>query len=307
MKLNQIKNRIEYALNSISPVNNSLKAVTIDAILEFIFIFLFVVIFKPYVINDLSITSIIQVAIITAFVFSFFSWVYNNLTLKKIVVSKWTYKKDIVRYSKLVFVTGTIFMGYAYYALHYIYANEITSLVNNFFIVGFLYISAISFVIYFFLKFSAYFNANLQFIQEDKKEINDEKQMKFVFHGKNNGEVVETTVENLIYVQATGHYLNFFLKKENNVEVKIIRNSLNTIIKKTGKNNNLFQCHRSYIVNLNMVSKIEGNSQKAVLMLNNSNSRKIPITRQNYKHLKKRYTFGEKINSFNENNYLEVV
>ncbi|WP_227807504.1 LytTR family transcriptional regulator DNA-binding domain-containing protein [Lutibacter profundi] len=40
-----------------------------------------------------------------------------------------------------------------------------------------------------------------------------------------------------------------------------MRNSFNNISDKLKQHSNLFKCHRSFIVNLNKVIKIEGNSQ----------------------------------------------
>lgn len=55
------------------------------------------------------------------------------------------------------------------------------------------------------------------------------------------------------------------------------------------QHSNLFKCHRS----LNKVIKIEGNSQKATLKLNNNKVEIIPISRENYKYLKRKNAFGE--------------
>ena len=293
-------------LNSISPISTSRKDILVAAIAEFVFIFLVVFILKPYVIKELSESSVLQVALIAAFIFSFFSWVYYA-NYNVIDLRKWTYKKDIIRYLKVLTFTATIFMSYAYYALHFIYTSEITVVVNNFIITGFLYILFLGLIFYFFAKFIDYVrfskNTNLNLVNEEK--VIDK--ISIIFYGKNNNEFVKTKLTNIIYIQSVGHYIQFYLKSKNEVKVKIIRNSFSSIIKKADNYNSLFQCHRSYIVNLNMITKIEGNSQKAVLILNNDEINKIPISRENYKNLKKSYSFGENLKAIKENNYLEVV
>jgi len=303
----QIKNKIESILDSISPVNTNLSAITIDAILEFIFIFLFVVIFKPYVINELSSNSVVQVALTTALIFSFFSWLYYVVFYRTININQWTYKKDIIRYLKTLIITASIFMCYAYYALIFIYASEIKTSIANFFTVGILYISAIGVIFYFFLKFTTYLSLQMQLIQEANNATQKVKPTSFVFCGKNNGEVVKATLENLIYIQSMGHYLNFFLKnKENNVEVLVIRNSINEVKNRIANCKSMFQCHRSFIVNKKMIISIEGNSQKAFLTFANTKN-KVPISRENYKLIKNTYALRENKQSFNENNHLKAI
>ncbi|AMC11460.1 hypothetical protein Lupro_09365 [Lutibacter profundi] len=167
-------------------------------------------ILKPYVIQNLSVISTIEVSFISAFIFSFFSWVYfintNNIDLKK-----WTYKKDIIRYLKVLSFTAIIFMCYVYYALHFVYISEITVDVDNFLIIGFLYVFFIGMFFYFFAKFMDYlkFSKNLT-LDLLTKELEIVEQPSLIFYGKNKNEFIKTKVSNILYIQTIGHYINFF-------------------------------------------------------------------------------------------------
>ncbi|MCF6182499.1 LytTR family DNA-binding domain-containing protein [Lutibacter sp.] len=289
------KNKLHLFLNSICPVSIKFGFIVKDSILEFIFIFLFVFIFKPYVIIDLSLKSLSQVSFITAFIFSFFSWVYNILTYKKINLKSWTFKKDIIRYAKAFILNTLIYLSWAYYAVHFIYQNEISSSVNLF-SVGLFYIIPIGVIIYFFSRFIFFLNLNFSENNQilfNKLKVNSKKEQVLIY-GKNKEEVVKIDLESLLFIKSIGHYIKIVLLNEDNkVEVKIIRNSLNNVAKDIIEHNKLFQCHRSYIINLNMIKKIEGNSQKAVLIVDKCKE-SIPLSRKNYKYLKEKYAFSEK-------------
>lgn len=261
-----------------------------DSFFEFVFVFLFIIIFRPYLMNELSISSLFEVAFKSAFIFGFLNWIYTIIE-KDIDLNNWTYKKDIVRFCKRLLFTGVIFLIYTYYAINYIYYNEINFPINNYYLVSTSYILVIGMLFYFIEKFFAFVRAQLQKSSEDEFIADNQ----LIFFGKNKNEFVETTIQNLVYIQSMGHYLKFYLKCEinNKVEVQIIRNSTNSIKEETGKLKDLFKCHRSYVINVNEIKSIEGNSQKALLVLKRVKD-KIPISRDSYKILKECYAVNEK-------------
>lgn len=307
MNPHQINTRINDYLYSISPISTSRKDITYGVILEFFLIFIFIALFKPYIIRELSTISILEVAFASAIICSFFSWLYA-INTNSINIKTWTYKKDIIRFYKRLLFVATIYLTYVYVALHYFYNNEITLPINNFIFNSLLYIFFIGTLIYFFSKFIDHLKfSTLGIAPKLTSKIYTKPEVPILFFGKNQEEFVEATLKNIIYIQSVGHYINFYLIYENTEEIKVetIRNSLNNIMCEINKHSNLFQCHRSFIVNLNKVNRIEGNSQKANIVINNNSS--IPISRENYKHLKKSYSFNENNYSFDEKGNLEVV
>ena len=308
MNPHQVNTKINYYLNSISPICTSRKDITYGVVLEFFLIFIFIVLFKPYIIRELSTLSTLEVAFTSAIICSFFSWLYaintNSINLKT-----WTYKKDIIRFYKRLLFVAIIYLTYAYVAFHYLYNSEIALPVKGFTINSSLYIFFIGTLIYFFSKFIDHLKfSTLEKAPKLTSKIYTKPEVPILFFGKNKEEFVKATLKNIIYIQSVGHYINFHLTFENTDEIKIetIRNSLNNIMNEVNKHANLFQCHRSFIVNLSWIKKIEGNSQKAILLLKKDIIH-IPISRENYKYLKERYSFSENDYSFNEKYYLETV
>lgn len=253
-----------------------------DSFFEFVFVFVFIIVFRPYLMSQLSISSLFEVAFTSAFIFGFFNWVYTILE-NETDLNDWTYKKDTIRCCKRLLFTGAIFLGYTYYSIKYIYYNEINFPIKNYYLVSASYILVIAMLFYFIEKFLAFVRVQPETLTSDKILMDTP----ISFFGKNKNELIETSIQNLICIQSMGHYLKFYLKSEINdtVEIQIIRNSINNIKEETENFKSLFRCHRSYIINLDEIKNIEGNSQKALIELKMIKD-KIPISRGSYKFLK---------------------
>ena len=261
-----------------------------DSFFECLFVFVFLIVFRPYLMSQLSVNSLFEVAFISAFIFGFFNWVYTILE-KDIDLNTWTYKKDIIRFCKRLLFTGAIFLVFTYYAINYIYYNEIIFPIKNYYLVSTSYILIVAMLFYFIEKFLVFVRVQPKTLALNK--ILTDKPI--VFLGKNKNELIETSIQNLICIQSMGHYLKFYLKSEisDTIEVQISRNSIHKIKEETENFKSLFRCHRSYIINVNEIKNIEGNSQKALIKLK-SIKEKIPISRDSYKFLKKNsYTICE--------------
>lgn len=63
--------------------------------------------------------------------------------------------------------------------------------------------------------------------------------------------------KNLLFIKSEGNYIKVYFKKDN-IEIKMIRNTLTSV---AGIVPDFFSPHRSYLVNLNNINRIGGNSQ----------------------------------------------
>jgi hypothetical protein len=91
-------------------------------------------------------------------------------------------------------------------------------------------------------------------------------------------ENLELDINKLIYVKVDGNYLDLFIKSEEGLEKKMIRQSLKTLSNQLQNYPHIFQCHRSYLVNLSQVQKVSGNAQGFSLSLYNDTV-SIPVSR----------------------------
>ncbi|WP_282085575.1 LytR/AlgR family response regulator transcription factor [Aquimarina algiphila] len=87
----------------------------------------------------------------------------------------------------------------------------------------------------------------------------------------------------LIYVSSLDNYVQFYyLDDDKKTHKKIIRNTLSNV-QDTG--NFLTRIHRSYLVNINYIKQINGNSQKSTLSLDYLEEQ-LPVSKSQYKNIK---------------------
>lgn len=81
--------------------------------------------------------------------------------------------------------------------------------------------------------------------------------------------------ESFLFAQADGNYTNIFCKDNKRNMLRISLNSLETQL----LSKNLFRCHRSFLVNLKQVERVEGNAQGLKLWLQ-ENAFVVPVSRK---------------------------
>ena len=85
-----------------------------------------------------------------------------------------------------------------------------------------------------------------------------------------------------IYAEADGNYVVFYLNINNQIQKKIIRNSINTIAQQLSSIPYLIRTHRGFIVNVKQVISQKGNTLGYRLKLGGIDDI-IPVSRQNAK------------------------
>ena len=106
----------------------------------------------------------------------------------------------------------------------------------------------------------------------------------------------ELDISKLLYVKVDGNYLDLFIKYEEGLEKKIIRQSLKTLSNQLQNYPHIFQSHRSYLVNLTFVESVSGNAQGFSLKLTDIASC-IPVSRSQVKDFRQRFSKPIDINA----------
>ncbi len=233
-----IKNNFLYRLDAISPISTEQKHINISAVYEFIFIFLFLIILKPFYFSYVSILSAIKITFFTTFIFIGFSWLYYSYTAKKINFATWTYLEDIKRFFIALLLSTLIYFFYSYFAIEYFYKEELIKnnwdFERNTFVELIPYILFIGIIAYILLKFVDYMkftnHSNLEAYknsQENKLEkivfdknlnpdylIQKEKPDKKIIklYGKNKDEEVIMNLNDFLYLESFGHYIKVYSK-----------------------------------------------------------------------------------------------
>ncbi|MFO7828852.1 MAG: LytTR family DNA-binding domain-containing protein [Bacteroidales bacterium] len=65
----------------------------------------------------------------------------------------------------------------------------------------------------------------------------------------------------LVLIRAANNYIEVFWKEKNGIKNQMIRTSLKNAEELLKEHNFIFKCHRSYMVNINFIDKIEGSVQ----------------------------------------------
>jgi hypothetical protein len=71
---------------------------------------------------------------------------------------------------------------------------------------------------------------------------------------------VQIEVDNLIYVEALGNYVNIVYER-NGIKKATIRETINNIEQKISPSEMIYKSHRSYLVNLHYISNVTGDAQ----------------------------------------------
>lgn len=124
-------------------------------------------------------------------------------------------------------------------------------------------------------------------IQENKshppEKRPDNHLVKFV--AENNKDYFEAHPSSIISISSHENYVEFIFKKDNKVQKVLLRSALGRIEEMLSGHPDFFRCHRAFIINLNKIKSVEGNSQGYRLQMEEINE-PIPVARPKNKVLK---------------------
>lgn len=107
-----------------------------------------------------------------------------------------------------------------------------------------------------------------------------------VLSDENQKDQVKLSLANILYIVAADNYVEVNWKNGDKTAKKLLRITLKRIYEPLKKYNNIFRCHRAFIVNLNNVKFVKGNSQGLKLIFENIEL-KIPVARRYVEQLKR--------------------
>ena len=91
--------------------------------------------------------------------------------------------------------------------------------------------------------------------------------------------------DQILFIESEGNYVKVHYRDGEEVKYEMIRSTMKSI-EDLISDKVLFRCHRAFIVNLDYVQKVEGNSQGYILEMEYSNDQ-IPVSRSYVKPFKK--------------------
>lgn len=147
---------------------------------------------------------------------------------------------------------------------------------------------AVGVIPYFFMQTILHFRKlkkNEESAGELTRELTTERgqsgktsQMTFHLYGENESDVLELNISQLLYIQSAGNYIEVVYQDGQHISKSLLRSTLSNAESSLMEFDHMFRCHRTYLVNLESVSKIIGNSQGYRLVLS-ADVDPIPVAR----------------------------
>lgn len=118
-----------------------------------------------------------------------------------------------------------------------------------------------------------------------KTEVQTQPKVKLTFFSKEQNKAFEFNRDDILYIQSQDNYIKITFLVEDILNNKLIRSTLSQVEEDIKiVESNIFRCHNSYIVNMDYVDKIKGNSAKCFIRLKNT-SNEIPVSRKYYNQI----------------------
>lgn len=255
-----------------------------------VFIFIILSVFKPFNINipDTNMTLIrLLVSLISVISLFTFFFIVTRLFPTFFNENTWTVYKHFLTILSVILLTS-IFRWLMINFFSNSEENSITLLQIIKYSFSFSFFPVL-FYIYLDEKyhFNKYKKGSEEILQVKKNIIvNNPKKIvdrKISIYASNNKDNLTFKVSDLAYVTSESNYACFFIKNEDKVKEYILRIPLKTVESNLKDFNQIFRCHKSYLVNTSYIDEISGNARGYYFRLKNVKI-SIPISR---KHTKK--------------------
>lgn len=245
-----------------------------------IFYFLFLYIFEPFGLYNLS--GSYKLKIISLYVFSgLLISVIHLFWLQNIIIKKYTLRNTILWISWITFLTS----------ISSSIINDIISNQGRFHIEGFIVYMGIIFgttiipmsllILWHYIytikkqiKISSQINKKIL----EKSEISNGTET-ITIEASNKRENISLLINNFLYITSADNYIDVYYLEGNAIKHNLLRNTLSNIEKQTSNNRSIHRCHKSYIVNMSKIDSVLGNASGYKINLKNTDLL-IPISRK---------------------------
>jgi hypothetical protein len=257
-----------------------------------LFVSIFLIIFKPFGASNINQTARIWILAGyggVTFIILIVNLIGVPLLFKKeFAESNWTLGRQILWLCWILFTIG---LGNYFYSRTFFSLN--ISLLKGLLLMQFVTVSVGIFpiVLISIITYNRLLRKNLlqaldldaQISMKSKNESTERRLLLYAENEKNN---LDLTDNQLIYISSEGNYSTVYYKHESQIKKTVMRSTLKRMEDQVKINPNLFRCHRAFIVNMQHIEKINGNSQGLQLKL--TGDFEVPVSRNFAKELKER-------------------
>lgn len=266
------------------PFNDDLKHNTKIIFFTSIGVLIFLILFQPFEISTLPVKEkyyfILGLAVITFLSLSLNLLIIPSLFPKKFNSGQWNIKKEIFWNIWILF---TILGGY------FLLNNYIGVVKLNFDLVIKLVLTAvIPITVLIIVNHNRILRFHLKLADELNKKLKENKSIQekiIYFISDYQKDSLAIKVSSLVLIRSANNYIEVFWKEGDIIKSQMVRCSMFSAEEILKEHKFVIKCHRSYMININFIDKIEGNSQGYKLYFENLNIT-IPVSKNAVSKLK---------------------
>lgn len=261
------------------PFNDDLKHNTRIIFILSIGVALLLLIFQPFEISEFTLKEKIYTVMGIGLV-TFISLSFNLLFLpsyfpKLFIFDKWNIKKEILWNSWILLTISTGFFLY----------NELSGFSGFDFsfitIIKTILLSMIPISVLISINQDRMLRLNIKSASELTEKIRQKKVMKqkeITIESEYQKGSLTLKVMSILFIRSAGNYIEIFWEDEKEVKNQMIRVSLKKTEELLSEYDFIFKCHRSHLVNMNKIAKVEGNYQGYKIFLTGFDD-PVPVSR----------------------------
>jgi LytTr DNA-binding domain len=263
--------------NNPYPFSDDLKHNTKIIFFTSLGVFAFLFLFQPFDINSLPIKDkyylLTGLSGITFLALSLNLLLIPSLFPNKFTSEGWNIKKEILWNLWILF---TILIGY------FFFTNALGAMKFGFnMVIKLLLTAVIPISVLIIVNHNKMLRSHLKLADELSKKLRENKliQEKIIyFNSDYQKDSLAINVSLLLFIRSANNYIEVFWKEANAIKNQMVRCSMVYAEEILKEHKFIFKCHRSFIVNINYIDKIEGNSEGYRLFFENVNF-PIPVSK----------------------------
>ncbi|HNW99467.1 MAG TPA: LytTR family DNA-binding domain-containing protein [Bacteroidales bacterium] len=255
-------------LNKSYPYNDDLKYNSIIIFFISIGVFLFLFLFQPFNISSLETRDkyylMLGLCLITFLALTINLLFFPSIFPRMFSNTKWDIKREILWN---VWILFTISSGY------YLFCKKIGILVFGYnLVIALLLVAVFPISALIIINHSRILRLHLNFATELNKKLQESKHIeeKIVhFDSDYQKDSLSIKVSLILFIRSANNYIEVFWKENGTVKSQLVRCSLTKAEEILKEDKFIFKCHRSYLANIKLIEKVEGNLQGYKLFFEN--------------------------------------
>lgn len=252
-----------------------------------VFVFIFLVVFKPFEIQNLTTSQWLYFAYLAG---------YGAITSLSVLImiegigrllpnvfseKNWKIKHEVTFVVSLISLITVFNYFYTVLISDLPFSSE-TFVFMLFATVSVSFFPAVSFVMFRYVRNMRQYSRPSTVLSLERKE---EIKREFIeLFAENQRDSVTLSPENLLFIESDDNYSTVFFTQQNRIQKKLLRNTLTRLEAQVESIPTLRRCHRSYLVNLKKVSRVSGNAQGYRLHLYDTDEI-VPVSRTYSKNI----------------------